>query len=152
MIQYSPLYHQFTCGVIPVGGRTVIMRRQPEAKIGSIHIPDEYQGLHQEDWEAEVVANAETGGWRNGVVHTAKEEEHGHLMDRPPESLTPKERKDMAIWRIPPYFVEKPVVPPGTRILCCWLAGQAFLSVNGIDYYLTDGEHAYKTVVHPQPN
>lgn len=151
MIQHSPLFHQWTCGVIPIGGRTVIRKQSADAKAGLIHLPEQSQGKYQEDWEAEVVAVAASGGWRMGVVHQKAQERFGYLEDRPPESLTNRERLDTKVWKIAPYYVEKPVLPPGTKIICCWLSGQPFIAHNGYDYFLTDGEHAYKAVVHPNP-
>lgn len=146
-VQHSPLFHQWTCGVIPIGGRTVIRKKAAATMAGSLHVPEQYQGRHQEDWEAEVVAVASSGGWRIGVVHEKVQERWGHLEEKPPESLTKKEREDSKIWKIAPYFVEKPVLPPGSKIICCWLSGQPFIAHNGYDYFLTDGEHAYKAVV-----
>ena len=146
-VQYSSLWHQCTCGVMPIGGRTVIRTARAEAKVGSLHVPEKYQGVHQADWEAEVVATADTGGWRMGDLKPAALEQYGHLLERPPEQLSKAERNNAKIWNIAPYYVEKPVVPPGSKVLCCWLSGQPFLSTNGFDYYLTDGEHAYKAVI-----
>ncbi len=143
-VQHSPLYHQYTCGLTPIGGRTVIRRAKPQAMVGSLHIPVEFQGRYQEDWEAVVVANAAEGGWRMGEMNQAALEEHGHLLDLPPNDIPRKLREDRKIWKFPPFYVKKPELEPGTRILCCWLAGQPIKSANGYDYFLTDGEHAYK--------
>lgn len=113
---------------------------------GRFHIPEEYQGRSQQDWEAEVVAVADSGGWRPGIVHESRLSTHGHLQDRPPGALTAKERRDRYIWKIRPEYIPKPQLPPGSKIICCFLAGQPFISANGYDYFLTDGEHVYKAL------
>lgn len=147
MIQHSPIYYQYTCPVTPIGGRTVIRKARAQEKVGSLFLPEESQGIHQEDWDAEVVGIAPTGGWRMGAINEKHLESHGHYMDRPPESLTKAERNNAAIWKIRPYFVDPPVLQPGTRIVCCNLSGQPVRNADdGFDYYLTDGEHAYKGV------
>jgi len=147
MIQYSPLFHQHTAGIKPVLGRTLILKHKPIAKIGSLHLPEQYQGTTQEDWRAEVVANAEQGGWRNGDLHERAFVKWAHLLDMYPGDMDPKIRKDRSIWKIKPYFVHKPEVPVGTKIICCWLSGQPIISLNDQEYYLTDGEHAYKGII-----
>lgn len=147
MIQHSPLYFQYTCPITPIGGRTVIRKATAKEKVGSLFLPEASQGIHQADWEAEVVAIAPTGGWRMGVINEKHQDSHGHLEMRPPESLTKGERNNAAVWKIRPYFVQAPVLPPGTRIVCCNLSGQPVRNgEDGFDYYLTDGEHAYKAV------
>ena len=147
MIQHSPLYYQYTCPIRPIGGRTVIRKAQAQEKIGSLFLPENQQGAKQEDWEAEVVSVAPTGGWRMGIINEKHTDSHGHLEDRPPESLTKAERNNAAIWKIKPYYVDPPVLKPGTRIICCNLSGQPVRNgTDGFDYYLTDGEHAYKAV------
>lgn len=133
--------------MVPILGRTVIRKKRADKQVGLIYIPDSHQGQYQEDWEAEVVAVAEQGGWRSGVLNVKFEESHAHLEQRHPGDLTKAERTDSKLWRIMPYFVEKPEVMPGRKVMVCWLSGQPFNSMNGYDYYLTDGEHAYKAVI-----
>lgn len=154
-VQHSPLYHQVTCGIIPVGGRTIIRRHRANRKIGSFHLPDNLRGRYQEDWVAEVVAVAPSGGWRQGVIKDSMADRYANLEDRPPDAIPKSLRKDPSIWKVAPYYVKKPEVMPGSMVICCWLAGQPFTSLNGYDYYMTDGEHAYKVILSTpthQPN
>lgn len=146
-VQHSPLYHERTCGIIPICGRTIIRRHQPKAAIGSIFLPEELQGKYQGDWQAEVVANSTSGGWRMGDMWEAAERKYGHMTEWPPDRIPKHIRKDRKIWKVAPYYVAAPVIPVGTRIICCWAAGQPFSSSNGYDYFLADGEYCYKAVI-----
>jgi len=149
---FSPLYYQYTCPIVPINGRTVIRKARADEKVGSLYIPEDIQKARQEDWEAEVVAIAPTGGWRMGAIQEKYLDEYGHLESRPPESLSKGFLNDAKIWKIKPYYVEAPTLPPGTKIVACNLSGQPVRNGDdGFDYYLTDGEHAYKAVRNPQP-
>lgn len=144
--ELSPLTHQTTIQFTPVGGRTVIRRREAPEQIKSIFIPEEYRGKYKEDWRAEVVAVSSTGGWRTGDLKPKYEDQYQHLVERPPASLT-KEERTGEWWATRPYFVHKPEYPPGTRILVNYLVGIPFKAQNGFLYYLADGEHFYKAIL-----